>query len=203
MNADLGIVGIGVMGAALAQNFERNGFTVALYNDRRERVDAFVQGPGAGRRFIATFDPAAFAAAIRPPRRIVVLVPAGPPVDAVVAALRPHLGASDIVLDGGNSHWRDTERRIDAASEIRFVGMGVSGGEEGARNGPSLMPGCDVATWELLEPLLTRIAAQTSSGACVTRVGLRSAGHFVKMVHNGIEYGDMQLIAETYDLLRF
>ena len=203
MAADFGVVGIGVMGAALAQNLERHGSTVALYNDKPEPVAALMRGPGAGRRFVAAEDPAAFAAALLPPRRILVLVPAGAAVDAVLESLRPHLERGDIFIDGGNSHWRDTERRIDAAGDLRFVGMGVSGGEDGALNGPSLMPGCDAATYAELEPVLTRIAAHTASGPCVTRVGERSAGHFVKMVHNGIEYGDMQLIAEIYDLLRF
>jgi len=202
-SADFGVVGIGVMGAALAQNLERNGCSVALYNDRRERIDSFMHAHGTGRRFVATTDIAAFAAALAPPRRILVMVPAGAAVDSVFAGLRPHLQPGDIVIDGGNSHWRDTERRVDAAGEVRFVGMGVSGGEDGALHGPSLMPGCDAATYAVLEPILERIAARTASGPCVTRVGARSAGHFVKMVHNGIEYGDMQLIAEIYDLLRF
>jgi 6-phosphogluconate dehydrogenase len=203
MQADFGVVGIGVMGAALAQNLERNGSTVALYNDKPAAVTALLAGPGAGRRFVGAADPAAFAAAIAPPRRILILVPAGAAVDAVLAALRAHLEPGDIVIDGGNSHWRDTERRIAAAGDLRFVGMGISGGAEGALHGPSLMPGCDPATYAQLEPVLTRIAARSSSGPCVTRVGDGAAGHFVKMVHNGIEYGDMQLIAEIYDLLRF
>jgi 6-phosphogluconate dehydrogenase len=201
--ADFGVVGVGVMGAAIAQNLERNGSTVALYNDKPAPVEALLSGPGAGRHFVPAATPAEFAAHLAPPRRILILVPAGPPVDAVLAALAPHLAPGDIVIDGGNSHWRDTERRIDAAAPVRFVGMGVSGGEEGALNGPSLMPGCDEPTYAALAPVLERIAARTASGPCVTRVGARSAGHYVKMVHNGIEYGDMQLIAEVYDLLRY
>ena len=204
MKADFAVVGIGVMGASLAQNLERNGCTVALYNRTPQPVEQLIQGPGKGKRFVAITSLPELAAALERPRRILLMVPAGAPVDDVIAALRPHLDRDDIVIDGGNSHWRDTERRFDALAPtgIRFVGMGVSGGEEGALWGPSMMPGCDAASYAVLEPVLSKIAARTASGPCVAHVGTRSAGHFVKTVHNGIEYGDMQLIAETYDLLR-
>ncbi len=204
MKADFAVVGVGVMGASLAQNLERNGCTVALYNRTSQQVQQFVEGPGKGKRFVGTNSLPELAAALERPRRILLMVPAGAPVDDVITRLQPHLDRDDVVIDGGNSHWRDTERRFDAMAPtgIRFVGMGVSGGEEGALWGPSMMPGCDAASYAVIEPALVKIAARTASGPCVTHVGTRSAGHFVKTVHNGIEYGDMQLIAETYDLLR-
>ena len=204
MQADFAVVGVGVMGASLAQNLERNGCTVALFNRNPGPVEELLRGPGAGKRFISTSSLADLAAQMERPRRILLLVPAGAPVDDVLRQLGPHLQADDVVIDGGNSHWRDTERRFDSMDPtgVRFVGMGVSGGQDGALWGPSMMPGCDAQSYLTLEPALTKIAARTASGPCVTHVGRRSAGHFVKMVHNGIEYGDMQLIAEVYDLLR-
>ena len=204
MKADFAVVGTGVMGASLAQNLERNGCTVALYNRDASVVDRFMAGPGAGKRFVSTRSLAELAGVMERPRRILLLVPAGAPVDDVLQGLGTHLQTDDVVIDGGNSHWRDTERRFDALEPtgIRFIGMGVSGGQEGALWGPSLMPGCDARSYEIVERVLADIAARSDSGPCVTWVGRRSAGHFVKMVHNGIEYGDMQLIAEVYDLLR-
>jgi 6-phosphogluconate dehydrogenase len=203
MQYDFGVVGIGVMGANLALNMESRGFSVAVYNASRDKVEAFLAGAARGRKIAGTTSPQELVESLARPRRILVMVPAGNPVDSVVSALRPLLEPGDILIDGGNSHYPDTERRVGdlEPAGIRFVGMGVSGGEEGALRGPSLMPGGDPETYRILEPVLTSIAAKTESGPCVTYVGARSAGHFVKMVHNGIEYGDMQLIAEAYSLL--
>ena len=199
-----GVIGLEVMGRNIALNIERNGFPVAVYNRTWEKTEHFVHELAQGKRVAAGRTLAEFVPLLERPRRILIMVKAGAPVDAVIAELRPHLEAGDIVIDGGNSHFTDTERRIAAleGTDIRFVGMGVSGGEEGALWGPSLMPGGDRDAYRLLEPILTRIAAKSDSGPCVTYVGARGAGHFVKMVHNGIEYGDMQLIAEVYDLLK-
>ena len=204
MGQSLGLVGVGVMGGSLALNFESHGVPVALYDRKPEKTEAFVQTRGKGTRMIAARSLGELAASLERPRCVLLMVTAGPAVDAVLEQLSPHLEAGDIVVDGGNSNHADTDRRIEALapSGIRFVGMGVSGGEEGALRGPSLMPGGDRSAWERLEPMLVKIAANADTGPCVTWVGAKSAGHYVKMVHNGIEYGDMQLIAEAYDLLR-
>jgi 6-phosphogluconate dehydrogenase len=204
MRAQIGLVGLAVMGENLALNVAGRGIPIAVYNRTAERTDALVAGRARGLPVVATHDLAALAAALERPRRVLLVVKAGSAVDAVLAELAPHLEPGDVVVDGGNSHWRDTDRRIAEARArgLVFVGMGVSGGEEGALRGPSLMPGGDRAAYDLLAPVLTRIAATSDSGPCVTHVGTGSAGHFAKMVHNGIEYGDMQLIAEAYDLLR-
>jgi 6-phosphogluconate dehydrogenase len=198
---DFGVVGLGVMGAQLARNVASRGFSVA----------GLERDPAAARRVAAAYpeaklqvaeSAAEFVALLAPPRRILVMVPAGKPVDDVLDLLDPLLGADDILIDGGNSHFADTERRQARAAgrPWRFVGMGVSGGEEGALRGPSLMPGGDREAYARLRPVLEAIAARSASGACVTHCGNGAAGHFVKMVHNGIEYGDMQLIAETVTL---
>jgi 6-phosphogluconate dehydrogenase len=202
-SAQLAVVGLGVMGANLARNFHSRGLTVAVHNRNPEVAAAFHAAHGDP-RFVACADYAALAAALVRPRKIILMVTAGPAVDAVVEELRPHLQPGDMIIDGGNSHWPDTERRHDALAPtgLRFIGMGVSGGEEGALRGPSMMPGGDRASWEELRPLLEQAAAVSDSGPCVTWCGHRSAGHAVKMVHNGIEYGDMQLIAEIWGLLR-
>jgi 6-phosphogluconate dehydrogenase len=204
MNADLGIVGLGTMGANLALNLVEHGIVVAGTNRSADRIDIVARQARALGTFVPALSIVELVAALTPPRRILLMVPAGAPVDAVLAELRPLLQSGDIVIDGGNSLYRDTERRLDALSPagIRFIGMGVSGGEDGARHGPSLMPGGDAGAYRELEPLWTAIAARTESGPCVTHVGARGAGHFVKMIHNGIEYADMQLIAEAYDFLR-
>lgn len=204
MDRRIGVVGLGVMGANLALNFERNGFPVAVYNRSFEKTEALVNGPAASRDVLGTRSLEELVASLERPRRVLLMVKAGMPVDAVLARLAPLLEEGDVVVDGGNSHFSDTDRRVKEMSRhgLHFMGMGVSGGEEGALHGPSLMPGGDHAAYELLEPMLTKVAARTESGPCVTWVGRGSAGHFVKMVHNGIEYGDMQLIAEIYDLLR-
>ena len=204
MAQEFGLVGLGVMGENLALNVERNGFSVAVFNRESSKTESFLRGRGAGKRFEGASTLAELAEKVERPRRILLMVKAGSPVDDVTAGLRPHLAQGDVVIDGGNSHYPDTDRRVADLDPtgIKFFGMGVSGGEEGALWGPSLMPGGDRKTYDHLEPIFTKIAAKTDTGPCVTYCGARSAGHFVKMVHNGIEYGDMQLIAEAYDLLR-
>ncbi|MBL8768188.1 MAG: NADP-dependent phosphogluconate dehydrogenase [Planctomycetes bacterium] len=201
--AGFGVIGLGVMGANLAQNVEGRGFSVAVWNLEPDVTDAFV-AKTKGRQFVGTKTLEEFVQKLESPRRILLMITAGKPVDATLDKLKPLLARGDIVIDGGNSWFEDTRRREAdyRAAGLHFVGMGVSGGEEGARHGPSLMPGGTKDAWTRLEPVLTAIAAKTESGPCVTHVGPDGAGHFVKMVHNGIEYGDMQLIAETYDVLR-
>jgi 6-phosphogluconate dehydrogenase len=204
MAAQYGLIGLGVMGENLALNIEQHGFSLAVYNRTAERTRRFAAGEAQGKQITPTYHIADFVAALERPRRIILMVAAGPAVDAVIEELRPHLEPGDVLVDAGNSHYRDTERRGQAlaAAGIHFVGMGVSGGEAGARWGPSIMPGGPRQAYTLLEPMLVRIAAQVDDGPCVTYVGPGGAGHYVKMVHNGIEYGDMQLIAEAYDLMK-
>ncbi|HIK35737.1 MULTISPECIES: NADP-dependent phosphogluconate dehydrogenase [unclassified Thermosynechococcus] len=201
---DFGVIGLAVMGENLALNVERNGFSVAVYNRTPARTEAFMAERAAGRRFKATYSLEEFVASLSRPRRILAMVKAGKPVDDLIQQLKPLLEPGDILIDGGNSLYRETERRVAEmeAAGLCFFGMGVSGGEEGALNGPSLMPGGSREAYQALEPILTKIAAQVDDGPCVTYIGPGGAGHFVKMVHNGIEYGDMQLIAEAYDLLK-
>ncbi len=201
---DFGLIGLAVMGENLALNIERNGFSVAVYNRTASRTDEFMAERAQGRQIKATYTPEDFIASLSRPRRILVMVKAGAPVDAVIAQLQPMLEPGDILIDGGNSLYEDTVRRTTALESkgLRFIGMGVSGGEEGALNGPSLMPGGTAEAYTALEPILVKMAAQVDDGPCVTYIGPGGAGHYVKMVHNGIEYGDMQLIAEAYDLLK-
>jgi 6-phosphogluconate dehydrogenase len=204
MQCDIGVVGLGVMGSNLALNMERNGFRVAGYDLDTAKARAFVAGPGAGRSVELAMSPGELMAMLQRPRRILLMVPAGKPVDGAISHLEGHLGASDILIDGGNSYFLDTERRSRelAAKGFNYIGTGVSGGEQGALWGPSIMPGGQVDAWHALAPILRAIAAKADDGEpCVDYMGPGGAGHFVKMVHNGIEYGDMQLIAETYDLL--
>jgi 6-phosphogluconate dehydrogenase len=196
------IVGLGTMGRNLALNIEDHGFPVGVWNLETEWTDAFVKAhPGAKFTAAATLD--ALVAGLDRPRRIMMMIPAGAPVDEMIGRLSPLLAPDDILIDGGNSHFEDTRTREAAlgAKGLHFVGCGVSGGEEGARHGPSLMPGGSSAAWSRIRDVLEAIAAKSDAGPCVTHVGPDGAGHFVKMVHNGIEYGDMQLIAETYDVL--
>ncbi|MGH7860005.1 MAG: NAD(P)-binding domain-containing protein, partial [Candidatus Binatia bacterium] len=204
MGQQFGVVGLAVMGRNLALNVERNGFPIAVFNRNPAPTDEFLNGPARGKNVVGAREISEFVGALDPPRRILLMVKAGPAVDSMIQQLRPLVASGDIIIDGGNSHYVDTDRRVAALepSGVRFFGMGVSGGEEGALWGPSLMPGGDKPTYNHLEPVFTRIAAKTDSGPCVTYIGSGSSGHFVKMVHNGIEYGDMQLIAESYDLLR-
>ncbi len=200
--ADVGVIGMAVMGRNLALNIADHGNKVAIYNRSGSVTDEVVaQNPG--KPLVATKTLAELVQALPRPRRILVMVKAGAPVDAVLGELTPLLEAGDVVIDGGNTWFPETQRREKTLKEhgLHFVGMGVSGGEEGARFGPSLMPGGAREAWEATRPVFEAIAAKTESGPCVTHVGPDGAGHFVKMVHNGIEYGDMQLIAESYDIL--
>ncbi len=204
MDYKIGIVGMGVMGGNLALNMERHGFPVAGYDLDTAKTREFLKGPGKGKNIIAVDSPAALMRALEKPRRILIMVPAGPAVDSAIAHLKPHLEPGDILMDGGNSFFLDTERRNKEleAEGFRFIGTGVSGGEEGALWGPAIMPGGQREAWEAVAPILRAIAARAEDGEpCVEYMGPRGAGHYVKMVHNGIEYGDMQLIAECYDLL--
>ena len=204
MQCDIGVVGLGVMGANLALNMERNGFRIAGYDLEAAKGQAFVAGPAAGRHVELASSPEALMAMLKRPRRILMMVPAGAAVDSAIAHLTPHLQPGDILIDGGNSWFLDTERRSKelAAGGFHYVGTGVSGGEQGALWGPAIMPGGQREAWEALAPVLRAIAAKADDGEpCVDYMGPGGAGHYVKMVHNGIEYGDMQLIAEAYDLL--
>lgn len=204
MAQSFGLIGLAVMGENLALNIERNGFPIAVYNRTPEKTEAFISKRAQGKQVKATYSIEDFVASLERPRKIMIMVKAGAPVDTVIEQLKPLLEPGDIIIDGGNSFHEDTARRSRelTAHDLNFVGMGVSGGEEGALNGPSLMPGGTKDAYENLEPILTKIAAQVDDGPCVTYIGPGGAGHFVKMVHNGIEYGDMQLIAEAYDLLK-
>jgi 6-phosphogluconate dehydrogenase len=202
--ATVGLIGLAVMGQNLALNIERNGFPIAVYNRTTERTEEFLAGPAAGKRIFGARTIEEFVRLLERPRRIILMVQAGPAVDAVLAQLRPYLEPGDVVMDGGNSHYRDTERRGKELAEagIYYFGTGISGGEEGALKGPSIMPGGPKEAYPLIEPILSRIAAKVEDGPCVTYIGPGGSGHYVKMVHNGIEYGDMQLIAEAYDIMR-
>ena len=204
MTYKIGVVGLGVMGANLARNIASRGFAVAGYDLDVAKTQAFGVGHSADSNIGSANAPDRLMAVLERPRRVLMMVPAGAPVDSVIAHLRPHLEREDILIDGGNSFFRDTDRRADdlAAAGFRFVGMGVSGGEEGALLGPSMMPGGPREAWDALAPVLRAMAAKAEDGEpCVAYMGPRGAGHYVKMIHNGIEYGDMQLIAEVYDVL--
>jgi 6-phosphogluconate dehydrogenase len=204
MHSDIGVVGLGVMGANLALNMERNGFRIAGYDLDAAKGQAFMAGPAAGRHVELAASPDGLMAMLKCPRRVLMMVPAGAAVDSAIAHLEPHLQPGDILIDGGNSWFLDTERRGKAlaAGGFHYVGTGVSGGEQGALWGPAIMPGGQREAWDALAPVLRAIAAKADDGEpCVDYMGPGGAGHYVKMVHNGIEYGDMQLIAEAYDLL--
>jgi 6-phosphogluconate dehydrogenase len=199
----IGIIGLGVMGENLALNFESRGYAVAGYDLDAKKVDNFKKRT-SGKRVAAAYALTDFLQALESPRRILIMVPAGKAVDSVIGDLKPHLSPGDVLIDGGNTFFADTDRRMKALDEtgILYMGMGVSGGEEGALHGPSLMPGGNPRAWPLVKAALQAIAARTSDGwPCCEWVGNGGAGHFVKMVHNGIEYGDMQMICEAYFLM--
>ena len=200
---ELGVTGLATMGANLARNAARRGFPVAVHNRTESRTRELLDRHGDEGELVGAFSTTEFVAALARPRRILVMVKAGPAVDAVLEELAGHLEVGDLLIDGGNSYYEDTARREQAmnARGLGFLGTGVSGGEEGALWGPSIMPGGDPEAYALVEPIFTRIAAQVDGVPCCRLVGPGGAGHYVKMVHNGIEYADMQLIAEAYDLL--
>lgn len=200
----IGVVGMAVMGKNLALNIESRGYSVALFNRTGAKTTAVVE-EHPDKNFKATYTIEEFVESIEKPRRILLMVKAGPATDATIQELLPHLDKGDILIDGGNTFFKDTMRRNEelANSGINFIGTGVSGGEEGALKGPSIMPGGQKEAYELVAPILEQISAKAEDGApCVTYIGPNGAGHYVKMVHNGIEYGDMQLIAESYDLMK-
>jgi 6-phosphogluconate dehydrogenase len=201
--ANIGMVGLGVMGQNLALNIERNGYAVAIW-DRDPAVRERFVANTKGKRIIDANSPEELVRALEKPRKIILLVKAGDPVDWTINLLKPFLDKGDIIIDGGNSHFKDTERReLQLRTEGYFmIGSGTSGGEKGALLGPSLMPGGDRGAYEKIQPIWEAIAAKVPDGPCVTYIGPGGSGHFVKMVHNGIEYGDMQLIAEAYGLMR-
>ncbi len=205
MNADIGVTGLAVMGANLARNLARHGHTVALHNRSAGRTDELVAQHGHEGNFIPSHSMREFVASLARPRKVLIMVKAGGPTDAVIDELVPLLEPGDVVVDGGNAHFADTRRREAALREhgLHFVGTGVSGGEEGALNGPSIMPGGSAESYASLGPILESIAATVDGTPCCAYIGTDGAGHFVKMVHNGIEYADMQLIAEAYDVLRY
>jgi 6-phosphogluconate dehydrogenase len=202
--AQIGVTGLGVMGRNLARNFARHGYTVALHNRTASRVTDTVDQFGQEGAFVATQNARDFVNALERPRRLLIMVNAGQATDAVIDEFAPLLEPGDMLIDGGNAHFHDTRRREAALrqSNLHFVGMGVSGGEEGALLGPSIMPGGSDESYQALGPMLETISAHVDGTPCCTHIGPDGAGHFVKMVHNGIEYADMQLIAEAYDLLR-
>ena len=203
--ADIGLIGLAVMGENLVMNMESKGFTVAVYNRTAEKVEKFISGRAAGKNIIGATELSSFVESLEKPRKIFMMVKAGKAVDELIEQLIPLLEAGDILIDGGNSHFPDTMRRTAYVESkgLLYVGTGVSGGEEGALKGPSLMPGGSKAAWEHVKPIFQAICAKVEDGApCCEWVGENGAGHFVKMVHNGIEYGDMQLICEAYQLMR-
>jgi 6-phosphogluconate dehydrogenase len=203
-SAQIGVTGLGVMGRNLARNFARHGYTVALHNRTASRTTDMVTQFGDEGTFVPAQSSQEFVKALERPRRLVIMVNAGEATDAVIDEFAPLLESGDMIIDGGNAHFKDTRRREAKLKEqgLHFVGMGVSGGEEGALHGPSIMPGGSAESYESLGPMLETISAHVDGTPCCTHIGPDGAGHFVKMVHNGIEYADMQLIAEAYDLLR-
>jgi 6-phosphogluconate dehydrogenase len=203
--ADIGLIGLAVMGENLVLNMESHGFTDGVYNRTTSKVDEFVKGRGKGKNFIGAHSPEELIKSLKRPRKVMILVKAGKPVDDVIAGILPLLEKGDIIIDGGNTHFPDTSRRMKEANAkgVLYVGAGVSGGEEGALKGPSIMPGGNEDAWPHVKPIFQAIAAKVGDNQpCCDWVGPEGAGHFVKMVHNGIEYGDIQLICESYNLLR-
>jgi 6-phosphogluconate dehydrogenase len=203
-NTKFGLLGLGVMGQNLALNIERNGYSIAVWNREPEKVETFIQ-EAQDKQILGARSIEELVEQLERPRKIMMMIKAGEPVDWTIDLLKPHLQEGDIIIDGGNSHFQDSRRREKelADEKLRFVGTGVSGGESGALLGPSLMPGGQLEAYQELKPIFEAIAAQVDDGPCVTYCGPDGAGHFVKMVHNGIEYGDMQLIAEAYHILKY
>ena len=204
MSARFGVYGLAVMGQNLARNIASRGIPVAVYNRTASRTELFMTEHGSNGQFVPTYDVKELVAALERPRSILLMVKAGEAVDHAIGELRPHLEPGDILIDGGNSWFMDTRRRAGdlEATGLRYLGTGISGGEEGALHGPSMMPGGTPEAYEQVEPVFTRISAQVDGEPCCTYIGTDGAGHYVKMVHNGIEYADIQLIAEAYDFLR-
>lgn len=202
--ADIGLIGLAVMGENLVLNMESKGFTVAVYNRTIDKVDKFVTGRGAGKKFIGCHSIADLCANLESPRKVMMLVKAGSPVDDFIEQIIPHLEPGDIIIDGGNSHFPDTIRRTSYVESkgLLYIGTGVSGGEEGALLGPSMMPGGSQAAWPAVKEIFQAVAAKVGDEPCCDWVGENGAGHFVKMVHNGIEYGDMQIICEAYQMMK-
>ncbi len=203
--ADIGLIGLAVMGENLILNMESKGFTVACFNRTVSKVDDFVNGRAKGKNIIGCHSVEELVASLKKPRKIMMMVKAGPPVDELIDHVLPHLENGDILIDGGNSNYQDTIRRcayVEGKGKL-YIGTGVSGGEEGALHGPSIMPGGSPPAWEHIKPIFQKIAAKAPDGSpCCEWMGENGAGHFVKMVHNGIEYGDMQMICETYELMK-
>jgi 6-phosphogluconate dehydrogenase len=203
--ADIGLIGLAVMGQNLVLNMDDHGFSVAVYNRTVSKVDDFINGEAQGTRVIGTHSIEELVSVLKPPRRVMLMVKAGDPVDQFIDQLIPHLEAGDIIIDGGNSNYHDTRRRTQYVESkgLYYIGTGISGGEEGARHGPSIMPGGSPEAWPHVKPIFQAVAAKVADGTpCCDWVGEDGAGHFVKMVHNGIEYGDMQLIGESYHLMK-
>jgi len=203
--ADIGLIGLAVMGENLVLNMESKGFTVAVYNRTVEKVDHFINGRGAGKKFIGAHSIEELCASLERPRKVMMLVKAGQPVDDFIELIIPHLEPGDIIIDGGNSHYPDTIRRTKYVESkgLLYIGTGVSGGEEGALLGPSMMPGGSPAAWPAVKEIFQAVSAKVEDGSpCCDWVGEGGAGHFVKMVHNGIEYGDMQIICEAYQMMK-
>lgn len=205
MQSDIGLIGLAVMGQNLVLNMADHKFSVSVFNRTASKTDEFLKGPAKGKSIVGFHDIPAFVSSLKAPRRVMLMVKAGDPVDEFIDNLTPHLSKGDIIIDGGNSHFPDSQRRYTALKDkgILFVGAGISGGEEGARHGPSIMPGGNPDAWPHVKEIFQAIAAKSDDGQpCCDWVGVGGAGHYVKMVHNGIEYGDMQLICEAFDLLR-
>lgn len=203
--ADIGLIGLAVMGENLVMNMESKGFTVAVYNRTTDKVSAFIEGRAKGKNIIGAFSLQELVDSLKKPRKVMIMVKAGRPVDDLIDMLIPYLEAGDIIIDGGNSHFPDTIRRTRYVEDngLLYIGTGVSGGEEGALKGPSMMPGGSPAAWPHVKPIFQAICAKVEDGSpCCDWVGENGAGHFVKMVHNGIEYGDMQLICEAYQVMK-
>jgi len=202
---DIGLIGLAVMGQNLVMNMNDHGYRVAVFNRTISKVDDFIKDEAAGSQVVGTHSVGELVQALKKPRRVMLMVKAGDTVDRMIESLAPHLEKGDILIDGGNSHYPDSNRRTRdlAAQGILFIGTGVSGGEEGARHGPSIMPGGNPEAWPHVKEIFQSIAAKVEDGTpCCDWVGENGAGHYVKMVHNGIEYGDMQLICEAYQLLK-